>query len=494
MPAHTLRRALRLAGAACAAMLLFVSLSAQFSFGGLSAQVADAPSPAQVNTAGTGTLLYTHAYGSGSTCSSVPVGTTISAASSFSCAGGIQPTAPTPATGTNTASDAITYSGSAASSIVTQSVSAATPCAPVQLRNTSTANAGNSLLTRYGTTFSTTTPEPMGNSAGSITLDGAATNGGYESAVTLQTQPNPGVSLTNVFALGIWFKTSSTAGGSLFGIGTSPANATGGNDRILSMTPSGTLSFIQNTSGSASAVTSTTKTYNDGSWHFAYVTMTSVSLVAGVTSTTTITVDSDPAVSGGGLLVGYQADSGYWHVGWSPVAGQPSYFAGSLSNFVVFNNGNAPTAPTSAQRASQTAFTSWASAASDYWLLNDAGTDRFAGTYPAGTSNPCASVAVTWGFSNPTSCAYSPASTTAACTASPAGSLAALADGSQRAIASPPSRTTQTSVITTSRGTGYDGTFAPGLHLYVPLTFTATAGTGWVNTFTWATAASAFIA
>ena len=408
------------------------------TYGGLSARVTNS-----VGTTGTATLLYTHTYGGGTTCSSVP-GSTIPSTSSFACTGSIAPTAATPASGAATATDSIAVKGSAAAASVTQQVSVAS-CAPVQLDNN--LRATNPMLTRYGTTFAPSPAGPPMTGAGAITLDGA-NPGGYEAAVTAQAQPNPFLSLGNTYALGIWFKTSSTSGGPLFGLSTDPANNSGTVDRILYMNASGTLAFIQNTSGNT---TTTSSTFNNGQWHFAYVTMTALNVaLVGVVSTTTIYVDGTSVASGGGLLVGYSAITGYWHVGWSPVSGLPSYFTGSLSNFVVFDTSPAPAAPNSTQRASQTAFDTWASSATEQWRLNDAGTTQFTGTYPASNVNPCGSVAIGWSFASPASCAWSTSSTSAVCASPPTTSIT-TAHGSTPTITSAAAGATVTSTVSIAR-------------------------------------------
>jgi hypothetical protein len=468
-------RGLTLRGIACACAIAAVLVwsATGSTFGGLSARVGS------TDTTGSATLLDAHTYAGGTTCTAVPGSKIIPSTSSFSCTGSITPTA-TRASGASSATDSITAGGSASATQVTQQVSLAS-CAPVQLANS--AQATNPLLARYGTSFApsvSATGFPTG--AGAITLDGA-NPGGYESAVVSQTQPT---ARGSKYGLGIWFNTTSTTGGPLFGIGSSTSNATGLNDRILYMGASGSLSFVQNTTGTT---TTTTGTYRDGKWHFAYVTL-APSLGS---TTTTISVDGVTAATGGGIATGYSATTGYWHVGWSPVSGLPSYFTGALSDFVVFDTTPAPAAPTAPQRASQTAFTTWASAATELWPLNDTGTSTFSGTYPSGTANPCGSVNVGWSFAGPASCAWSPSSTTSSCSTTPTTSLTAAVTAGAQSIASPVPGATVISTVSTSRGAGYSTAFAPGLHLYAPITFTAKAGS-WVNTFTWSDASAAFIA
>lgn len=436
------------------------------------------------NTAGTGNLAYTHTYQSTSCMLPGPQATP------KLCTGSIAPTAATLASpATVSATDSITNNGTIPASGLTQQVSAPS-CGTVQLANTK--NNGNPMLPRYGTTFSPTSVPMTGS--GAITFDGQ-NPGGYAAGVVSQAQPNPVISLGATYGLGIWFKTTSTAGGPLFGIGTSPTNATGGNDRILYMRANGTLSFIQNTGG---ATTTTTNPYNDGTWHFAYVTMSAVSILfVGVTSTTTIYVDGATAGSGGGLLVGYSSDTGYWHIGWSPgsVTGlSTSYFAGSLSNFVVFDTSPAPNPPAT-NPTNQSVFDTWASAATEQWKLDDTGTSTYTAAQPViGTTSPCTMVDITWGFTGPTSCAVAPQSETAACTDTTT-KLSAFANGVWQTVQGPPPGGTQTSTISTSRDLTYNP-YVSGLHLYAPLSFRVQTNpvSPWSVTFTWPDASTAFIA
>ncbi|MBE7188978.1 LamG domain-containing protein [Jatrophihabitans endophyticus] len=468
-----LRRGRRLVLCACAVFVVVLAATVQFSYGGLSASLSN-----PVGSSGSGTLLLTHSYSGNNTCSSVPSSKSIPSTSTFSCLGSIAPTNPAPSSGSVSAVDSISDQGSATAAQVTQTV-AATSCAPVQLANIR--NTSNPLLARYGTTFSTDTA-PATN-AGSVTLDGA-TPGGYESSVVSQSQPT---TVGGTYGYGIFFKTTSTAGGSLFGFGSSPADVTGSsNDRILYMTAAGKLVFLSNTSGSA---LSTTRSYNDGTWHFAYVTVSPGLLGAG---TTKLTVDDYSPASA--TNISYNSYAGYWHVGWSPAPSVPDYFNGSLSNFVVFDGlAGAPAQPTAAQRASQAAFNTWASSATELWPMNDNGTDTFAGPYPLlGTTSPCGAVNVSWATTNPTSCGYSPNSKTAACTDPPTASLSSFVSAGPQTVASAAPGTTQTSTIKLSRGSGYNTNFDPGLHLYAPLTFTASAGS-WVNTFSWSSSSAVFI-
>jgi concanavalin A-like lectin/glucanase superfamily protein len=468
-------RLLRAASILFVGAFLLVGFSASATHGGYVGTVTNSS-----DAAGTGTTAYTHTYQS-TNC-------TLAATSSASinCPGGIAPTSATPSSGSVSATDVITDNGTVPAQQISEQVSA-TSCGVVDLANQS--DATNPLLPRYATGYSPSTG-PM-TSSGSISLDGSTA---YAADVLSQAQPNPGLTLGNRYGIGIWFKTSATTGGPIFEIGNSPVNAAGGDDRILYMNPSGHLVFVQNTGGSS---TTTPGTYNDGTWHFVYVTMSAVDVLLSLDSTTTVYVDGTSVATGGGLLVGYTSDTGYWHVGWAPTSKtglSTSYFSGSLSNFVVFDTSPAPATPPNPNSTTQAAFNTWAAAATEEWQLNDTGTTTFAGPFPViGSTSPCTMVNIMWNFTTPTSCAVAPQSTTAACTTS--ASLTTFVAAGWQTVASVGPSGTQTSTISISRGSTYNS-YISGLRLYVPLGYRAQSipSLSWSLTFSWLDATTALTA
>jgi hypothetical protein len=459
----------RLAVAGLAVLGLVADLLIGSAFGGLQARVDNT-----ADNAASGTLLYSHSY-SGGPCTSVPSGT-ITNSQSVNCAGSLYP-----ATAAAAKTDSITANGTLPSSGVTQTVRAAS-CGAVQLANR--IDATHPMLARYGTTFGAA--GPMTGSA-AITLDGAGP-GGYESAVVSQPQPTgPAIIGSASYGLGIWFKTSSTTGGPLFGFGSSASNIAGTQDRILYLTAAGKIGFIA--AGTASTPVSSTS-YNNGGWHFAYVRIDTTRIVVGLSYTVTVFVDGVSATSGSsGLLGALNSYAGYWHLGWSPVSGLPSYLAGSLSNFVVLNNGSAPTSL--AVVTTQTAFDTNTASASEHWRLDDAGTVTASVSLPVINANaPCSYVDIQWGFTNPLSCAAGPASTTSACTVANTTLSAFVTSGAQTVSSAAPG-TTQTSTITLAHDATYTGAaitnFLSGLMIYAPLTIKMAVGaTPWSTAFTWA--------
>lgn len=443
----------RLSGAVVAALLLLVWASTTPTLSAWTTARVDNPT----NGAATASLDFTHAAG--------PCSASLTTTASVACAGTVAPSAAATAGGV-TGTDRITNNGTAPAASLNRTVSAAS-CATVKLDNRTT--PANVMLPRYNTRFRQTGPVP-GSSA--VTLDGSA----YAAAVSTHQ-----VAITNgvTYGVGIWFRATAGQSGPLFSLAGSPANTPGGDDRALALNANGTLSFAFNTLGAK--VTSTTS-YADGAWHFAYVTLTGTFL--GLANTTTINVDGAVAATTSGLL-SYTNVTGYWHAGWANPAltGTAAYFSGSLSNMVVFNNA-APAAPTAAQRASQAAFTTWAATANDHWLLADTGTTTYTGSQPAiGTTAPCSMLTIAWSFTNPAATVPGPAS------------LAAFADGTARPVsASPGPGTTQVGTVTIARAGGYNA-YVSGLRLYVPFSDVVRAGPGsWTLTFQWQSADAVVIA
>lgn len=466
---HRSSRWVRTAVVAVAGTALAAHVVTGSALGGLQARVDNA-----TNAAASGASVYTHSYNS-QTCSSntTPVSDTVSCPSSLF-----------PATSAGSRSDAITANGTVAQNRVTEKV-AVTSCGVVQLADSRLAT--NPQLPRSATTFGSTGPY---GGAAAITLDGTS---GYAAAVTSQTQPGSGLTLGSSYGIGIWFKTNTTLGGPLFSFGTSAANdATESFDRTLFMRTDGRLQFIYRTSGTATPASS--NAFNNNAWHFAYVSINVAVLSLSVT--VTLYVDGTQVGVNGGLLSGLDSPTGYWHLGWSPATSSVprQYWAGSLADFAVLNNGSAPTNPT--PPATQAAYDTFASAATDYWKLSDSGTTTASvTTLPViGTASPCSFVDITWGFTSPTSCAIAPASTTAACTVTTT-KLSAVSSTPITVGTVAPS-TTQTSTITLTHDASYTGTaatFVAGLLILAPHQMSFAVGTTWTTTFYWTGTAAEFV-
>lgn len=350
-------------------------------------------------------------------------------------------------------------------------------------------------MVRYGTAFDTGGGSgPMSDKVGYTTLDGA-NPGGYATAVTAQTQPGASLlSAGTISTIGIWFKAPPGSSGPLFSFGASADNTTTGSwDRTLYLNSSGQLSFIWNTGGSSIGPTTKSGGYADGNWHFAYVTLGGITVVlVGLIPQVTLYVDgvagpTTPLLS----LSPYSSFSGYWHLGYAPtsVTGVTPYFKGSLSDFVVFNGGPYPTATT--LPSSSTAFSTFATNATEWWPLNDTGTTTYTGTLPvvgvgSGTtaSAACKSIDLGWSFTSPAGTA-STAST----------SLYTLVTTGASAVGAPGPGASQNASLALSHDATAYNSYVAGLHLWVPMTsmISTLPGNKWPLRFSWVPAASTTI-
>lgn len=411
------------------------------AFGGTGTESGWASASVQ-NTADnsrTGTMAITHIYG-GQTCS------TTARTASVSCG----PTLGTQAAAPAQSTDAITNNSSGA---VTQTLTGAS-CGVVQLANSH--QNSDPMLPRSGTTFAPTGGPSGVAGAGAVTFDssGYATGVG---AATAGGSPNPALlslgTYSYFYGLGVWFQTTATSG-RIFGLASSPSNspASGSTtfERQLTLS-AGKLNFA--TTGAATATSSAP--YNDGVWHYVYVSLEAdgsflTGLLASYMTKVKIYVDGTQVASTT-TPNSIGRPTGYWSIGGGG-------FTGSLSNFAVYNATNSPTSPPAAPYNS----------AAELWPLNDTGYATATATLPVAISDPCSKVNIAFSFSNPS--------------ASITNSLSGFANGSAQVVAAPAAGQTQALTISTSRSGNSD---IAGLHLYVPLTFTYGMGAGWSTPMTW---------
>ena len=170
---------------------------------------------------------------------------------------------------------------------------------------------------------------PLGSGSTAFTFDGS------DKLVTSQAELAP-----NVFSLATWFKTTSTTGGSLINMGNAqsgdsstynssskdPSNP----DRTIYLSPSGTVNFGVWARGAHTV--STTKTYNDGTWHQAVATMDTGGMRLYVDGSLVGTL----ATTYAGINV-----TGYWRVGGDKLTGWPGnpstgYYTGSLDQVAIY--------------------------------------------------------------------------------------------------------------------------------------------------------------
>ncbi len=413
------------------------------------------------DTVNSGNLALAHNY-AGTGCAAAQV----QPAATTSCPGSVYPAV----VGGAGVPDTITNTGNLAASSIASRYRIA-GCGVVQLANSGSDGGNGALLPRKGTTFAATGPR-TGMSA--VTLDGTA---GYAASVSPTSEPVGGALLaTSTYGVGVWFNTSDSGVDPLVGFAASATTGTGKGDRILYLS-GGRIGFVPNTTATGSL---STGTYNTGTWHFAWVSISTTNVVfLGLGYSYTVYVDGAPAASGtSGLFGALSSYSGYWHLGWSRVGGTPAYFKGSLSDLVVDDSGNAPANPSAPA-------TYGALGGTQQWRLDDLGgpnNGTTPGTLPSGTalpagSDPCTYVNITW----PRAGIATPVTLRAAATA-----------GYSTAAAGPDPGGTQTSTI--ALASNAPNAYAVGLLLYAPVQATYYAGvsTSWYVSFLWSLAATTF--
>lgn len=153
-------------------------------------------------------------------------------------------------------------------------------------------------------------------------------NGTSQYISTTNSYSNP----TN-FTVSVWFKTTTTTGGSLIGFTSNQTGLTGSHDRHIYMGTDGRIYF--GVYGGAVRTVNSGTVYNDGNWHQVTATMS---------SSTGISLYLDGAlVSTNSAGTSAENFTGYWrmaaqtfNVGW-PSAPSSSYFLGALDDAFIFN-------------------------------------------------------------------------------------------------------------------------------------------------------------
>lgn len=419
-----------------------------------------------------GSLLFRHEYPNDQTCQTQRGDTTKGCSGTLAAAAGLSTSV--------SRIDTITNLGATPASTGEVRVSR---CELVSQPN---AKGGNTdpMLPHHAIGFQA--PGPM-TTTNAVTLDGTT---GYLSDIIPSKMPNAGGLLGSVtLGNGIWFRAKAGDGGPLLSFSDQPATASTKIGRQISLNANGTVSYRYAPDGSAIATSGLA--FNDDGWHFAYA-RTVLNVLLGIgdvvlvrTATITLYVDggggagNQRQVSTGTLdllsLGNILGDiTGYWHLGIQPGV-SPSYFKGSLSNAVVFDQGSAPTAslPTS-----QAAMTTFAGGASQHWLLGSPGTQTTTAAIGYLANQPCAQTRLELDFTNPLR------------TVGPTtlGSLATNAVD----VPVPAGGATSTMITVLSRGPLFDPQ-AAGLHLLAPLSWSVDFGGGWRQSFDWDLAASRVI-
>lgn len=129
------------------------------------------------------------------------------------------------------------------------------------------------------------------------------------------------------FTISMWFKTSTTAGGKLFGFGNAQVSASTNYDRHIYMDNSGRIHFgVYN--GSHVLLT-TTSSYNDGQWHH----------VTAQLFTGGMKLYMDGVLVGSNTTSTAQSYSGYWRIGYDNLTTWPnsvsSSFGGEIDQITI---------------------------------------------------------------------------------------------------------------------------------------------------------------
>lgn len=135
---------------------------------------------------------------------------------------------------------------------------------------------------------------------------------------------------TDAFSTEAWVRTTSSSGGKILGFGDAATGDSGSYDRHVYMTNTGKIIFGVYPGGVRTVESS--KSYNDGAWHYIVATLSSAGMV--------LYVD--------GLKVGSRQDTtsaqsyvGYWRVGGDNLNGWPeqpssNYFAGDIDDVAIY--------------------------------------------------------------------------------------------------------------------------------------------------------------
>ena len=198
---------------------------------------------------------------------------------------------------------------------------------------TATDSSGSS---RPGTYYNTTLGQvsPVVSEPKDRAIAVAATTRGMVTSTTSYVPPTSG------FSVEAWFKTTSTAGGRILGMGGSSGSTIANNatsDRQLYLSPAGAVVFGV---GSSTRVTlaSTGAAYNNGAWHHVVATYDG--------TTMRLYVDGVAAGSRTGGVP--NLTSGFWRAGAENLSSWPTpptsnYFTGTLDELAVYPTALSPT-------------------------------------------------------------------------------------------------------------------------------------------------------
>jgi len=194
-----------------------------------------------------------------------------------------------------------------------------------RLAETSGALANDSSLNGHTGQYANGTAQG-GPSALGLAGDRSATFDGSNDVVA----SNPASQAPNVYSAEVWFRTTTSNGGRLFGFSSARTGSSASADRQVYMTNSGRLRFGVAPGGNRTTIESA-GSYNDGAWHQAVITQGTAGML--------LYVDGELVASGDQVAAGTYV--GYWRLGGDSLSGWPSrptsdYFSGSLDEASVY--------------------------------------------------------------------------------------------------------------------------------------------------------------
>ncbi|UZN04309.1 PKD domain-containing protein [Cellulomonas sp. S1-8] len=137
---------------------------------------------------------------------------------------------------------------------------------------------------------------------------------------------------TDTVSIEAWFRTTTTSGGKIVGMGTGSSGSSGSHDRHVWMADDGTVSF--GVYPQTTKVVTSPAAYNDGAWHHVVATL-------GVTGQR-LYLDGALVGHDPGVVSAQQPLTAYWRIGgdalggWAPTA-TSGYFAGSIDEVATYN-------------------------------------------------------------------------------------------------------------------------------------------------------------
>lgn len=173
----------------------------------------------------------------------------------------------------------------------------------------------------------TFTTDRFGNTAKALNLNGTSQ---YISTAVKWTKPQP-TSLT----ISTWFKTNTTSGGMIMGLGNLETGQSGSHDRKLYMNNAGQVSFGVYTNNADTNVVQSQLSYNDDKWHMALAILNPANGIS-------LYMDGQLVAFRGDVRSAQTDYDGYWRIGYDNVnlwPGQPSsfYFKGALDDAVIYH-------------------------------------------------------------------------------------------------------------------------------------------------------------